>query len=141
MNIVNKSYESRFGFHPCDYDTFIKLKKLKKYYFQALYRHAEWQRWDRKAPQNQVIRRYKKNDKGQRIGYEIVGEKLQPKLYPVFGELRFVGKGNHALNDMGVLSAFDSARRPCSSSELVTPLNITIEQIDNMLSHLEKFEN
>lgn len=27
-----KTYESRWGHHPCDHDTYLKLKKLYKFY-------------------------------------------------------------------------------------------------------------
>ena len=141
MTTVQNVSKSRFGFHACDHETFLKLKKLKKFYFKALRRNGEWNRWSRKEPQNRVEIKWYRNDKGQKTGSEIVGPKVEPKLYPVFGQKRYIPTNDHALNDMGVLAAYDAARRPYATSDEVKAIAITVEQIDNMLSHLEKFDN
>ena len=52
-----KTYESRWGHHPCDHDTYLKLKKLYKFYWQYLRDYAAWERWERKMPHNRVIRK------------------------------------------------------------------------------------
>ena len=51
---MNISLQSRFGFHPCDYELFAKLKCLHKHYWQTLYDFHRWHRWWRKQPQNRV---------------------------------------------------------------------------------------
>lgn len=135
------AYQSRWGWHSCDHETYLKLKKLKKLYFKALHRNAEWERWVRKQPQNQVLRKWFRNDKGQKTHFEIVGPMVEPKIYPVFGGKRYVPKGEHALNDMGVLDAYNNARTPRATPDEVKPIGLTIEQINNMLAHLEKVDN
>lgn len=45
-------YESKWGCHPCDYQGFLKLKRLHGAYYQALRLIAKHKRWERKAPQN-----------------------------------------------------------------------------------------
>lgn len=140
MTAIQNVNKSRWGYHACDHATFLKLKKLKKLYFKALYRYGEWVRWDRKQPQNRILRKWYRNDKGQKTGFEIVGKKPEPQMYPVFGSYRYVAEGCHPLNDMGVLDAFNIARHPYPTPEAVQPLGLTVEQIDNMLAHLEKFE-
>ena len=72
-------HESKFGFHPCNVDTYMKLKKLNYWFLQAQRRAAEWNRWARKDKQSRVIREFIRNDKGQKIGCKIVGPKPEPK--------------------------------------------------------------
>lgn len=47
-----QSFKSRWGFHPCDYETFRKLKAIHKWFWEFLHDYAAWQRWDRKFPKN-----------------------------------------------------------------------------------------
>jgi len=44
----SNTFPSRFGFHPCDRQTFLKLKALKKYYWQNVRDFYRWWRWQRK---------------------------------------------------------------------------------------------
>ena len=50
--------KSRFGYHPCSYETFRKLKDLHKAYWQAVRDFHRWFRWDRKESQNQPEPKY-----------------------------------------------------------------------------------
>jgi hypothetical protein len=45
-------YESKRGFHPCDYNGFLKLKRLHKEYYKGLRIIAQHKRWERKQQQN-----------------------------------------------------------------------------------------
>ena len=47
-------FKSRFGFHPCDYMVYSKLKELHKAYYKALKEFHRWVRWDRKMPKNRI---------------------------------------------------------------------------------------
>jgi len=60
-------FASTWGFHPCDYETFIKICKLRQHYQRSLREAKAWFVWARKAERN-------------RRGPE-------PKLTPVFNEL------------------------------------------------------
>ena len=80
-------YESKFGFHPCDIETYMKLKKLNYWFSQAQHKAAEWNRWARKDEQNRVIRKFIRNDQGQKIGAEIVGPKTEPDLDSIFFDI------------------------------------------------------
>ena len=82
----NKVYQSAWGFHPCDKDTYIKLRKLNYWFLKAQIRAAEWNRWERKDEQNRVIRKFIRNDRGQKIGCKIVGPKPEPKTECPFCE-------------------------------------------------------
>ena len=56
--------KSRFGFHTCSYDVYLKLKQLNKYYQDSQRLASKWFRWIRKSPHNR---------KGE-----------EPKINPVF---------------------------------------------------------
>jgi hypothetical protein len=45
-------HKSKWGYHPCDYATFLKLKKLNYRLLVAKRKAAAWHRWDRKATHN-----------------------------------------------------------------------------------------
>ena len=47
-------FQSRFGFHPCDYQTYRKLKFLNQVCLKAIRLAHAWTRWKRKDPQNRV---------------------------------------------------------------------------------------
>lgn len=49
---TNSPSQSKWGFHPCDYETYLKLKALHKHYWQSLYDFHRWYRWWRKQPEN-----------------------------------------------------------------------------------------
>lgn len=140
MTVIQNVSQSRFGFHACNYETYKKIKKLYGFYWKALRRNAEWERWNRKEPQNRILRKWYRNEKGQKTGFEIVGPKPEPQRYPIFGTLNYVPKGGHALKAMGVVDAYLTAKHPYATPEAVKPLGLSVEQIDNMLAHLEKFE-
>lgn len=41
--------KSRWGFHVCSHDTYLKLKAIKKSYFEALKQSADYRRWKNKT--------------------------------------------------------------------------------------------
>lgn len=141
MTTIQNVHKSRFGFHACDYPTFLKIKKLHKLYWQAVRRHAEWVRWDRKLPKNRLLKKWYRNEKGQKTGFEIIGPKPEPKRYPIFGALNYIPQGEPSLSSMGVINDYLIARHPYATPEEVKPLCLSIEKIDNMLSCLENFES
>ena len=42
-------YKSRWGYHPCDYETFLKLKELNKLFEKSKQDAKNWYRWARKS--------------------------------------------------------------------------------------------
>jgi len=77
-------YESKWGFHPCNREIYAKLRKLNYWLLQAKKSASAYTRWFRKEEQNRVIRKKIRNEKGQVIGYEIIGPKNEPKLHEPF---------------------------------------------------------
>ena len=97
---MTETFESRFGFHPCDYATFVKLKRVHKGYHEALRKVAAHRRWARKMPHN-------------RNGPE-------PAVSAVYREL-------HACPE--VVAEFHDARRPQPEADLVQPLRLSCERL------------
>ena len=54
MNLNTTIFQSRWGYHPCNFQLFLKLKSLHRWYWQTLYDFHRWHRWWRKEPQNRV---------------------------------------------------------------------------------------
>ena len=125
-------FQSRFGFHSCDYVTFVKLKRLKKLYWQAVRRWAAWRRWDRKEyrffmkPRQYGVRR-------ERSDIPIP----EPVCCPVWQGSRWTS--NSILSDYGISAAFEAARHPVAKAEDVKPLGLHITEIDLMLAEAEEW--
>ena len=118
-------HKSRWGFHPCTWKTFWKLKLIHKWYWQTAHAYANWKRWQRKLPQNRIIRRWIRDTSGRRIGYEVVGPRPEPAYCPAF-----VDQGG--LTDQGFLADYQNARMPQTSPETVSPLSHAPEMIERM---------
>jgi hypothetical protein len=140
-------FRSRWGFHPCDYQTYRKLKFLNQVYVQAVRRAHAWARWKRKDPHNRVMRRRIRNEKGQTIGYEPPVPRPEPKICFVFSqkvfERRHVDKkGNFSregfleekvvMEDLWIAADYASARKPVADPALVQPLHHTQAEIEEL---------
>lgn len=142
---------SKWGWHPCDYQTFLLLKELHRAYWQALRRYAEWRRWARKQPQNRVIRRKIVDSSGRKIGSEVIGPRPEPPLHPLFCVRQPVVHVRHehgqarreetewvGFHDHGIPEAYRRARRPVARPEDVMPLPIGPEEIRRLADALGK---
>jgi hypothetical protein len=140
-------FQSRWGFHSCDYLTFRKLKLLNQVYLQAVRLAHAWQRWKRKDPHNRVMRRRIRNDKGQTIGYEPPVPMSEPRLCRVFSqkvfEKRHVDKNGNVFregfmeekvvtDDLCVPADYASARKPAADQTGVQPLHQTVAQLEEL---------
>lgn len=97
---MNETFKSRFGFHPCDYATFLMLKRVHKAYHEALRKVAAHRRWSRKRPHN-------------RHGPE-------PVVPAVYREL---------VACPALVRAFHEARTPRPAAEEVEPLVVRLGRI------------
>jgi len=131
--LTQETYKSRWGFHPCDYQTFKKLKFLHKLYHEALRKKAEWERWERKAPWNRVIRHKIRNSQGQVIGFQPPVCRPEPELCPVFNEKV---KEVHMRN-LDVFADYQNARHPSPLPEEVQPLKLSLEEIDRLYQQVQ----
>lgn len=134
--VQNQAHKSKFGYHACSYETYKKLKTLKTLYFQSLYQNAKVNRFNRKKFEN----RFKvsvRNEKGQRIGWRFNDSVVEPFRYPFFQQKRYIAPGCHALDDCGILQAFEIARKPYEKNKVV-PLNLSEDRIDEMLAEFQQ---
>jgi hypothetical protein len=140
-------FQSRWGFHPCDYSTYRKLKFLHHVYQRAVRMAHAWERWKRKDPHNRVMRRRIRNAKGQTIGYEAPVPIAEPRICPIFSqrhlENRHVDKNGNffregfleekvVTDDLGISGDYVAARRPVKELAEVRPLRVGLETIDTL---------
>jgi hypothetical protein len=140
-------FQSRWGFHPCDYQTYRKLKILNQVYQQGIRLAHAWVRWNRKDPHNRVLRRRIRNEKGQTIGYEPPVPLPEPRICSVFAqkivETRHVDKqGNFSregfraekvvTDDLWIPADYASARKPVADPAEVQPLHYTIAELEEL---------
>jgi hypothetical protein len=140
-------HQLRWGWHPCDYATFRLLKRLNRACEEARRQFAAWQRWHRKMPHNRVVRRWLRDGQGRRIGCEIVAPRPEPPLSPLFCVRRltpsFWGQDGKPLkearlveevvfDDLGIPTAYRTARKPASSPEMVQPLSLAVEELQRL---------
>jgi hypothetical protein len=145
MSTVQPVFQCRWGFHPCDYSTYRKLKSLNLVYQKAVRLAQAWKRWKRKDPHNRVVRRRLRNKRGQTIGYAPPLPLAEPPLCPVFSHKVFekshVDKTG-AYRQEGFLEEkvvteepwistdYAAARRPVAHAAEVRPLYHTLAEID-----------
>ena|SRR5688500_9827370 len=78
----NVPFKGRWGYYPCDYETWQSIKELRFRWFLTLRRFAARRRWERKQPQNRVVRRRVRAG-GKPVGWEILGPAPEPQM-PAF---------------------------------------------------------
>jgi hypothetical protein len=142
-------FPSRWGYHPCDYETYGLLKKLSAFFHRARRRLAEWKRWNRKMPHNRLIRRTIRDAVGRKVASEIIGFRPEPPLDPLFtSRERVIRHGNGdqpsieriSLNYTDLPDAYRSARSPQPKPELVEPLRYTPEEIRRLVAEAEAWQ-
>jgi hypothetical protein len=127
-------HEGRWGFYPCDKETYFKLKELHKFYMKAVQLEYQWQRWDRKDPDNRVIKRHVRNAKGQKIGSMVVGPMPEPKRFSPFYKDGFL---EHA----EIMVDYQNAKKPKSKKEDVKPLLLSKDQIGLLLAKAKDWQS
>ena len=108
--------QGKYGFYPCDYETYEKLKKLHKWYYQTLKDYAKWYRWNAKEPKNKFYwePRLAKTDKKVRSSRPIP----EPKYCTVFVPRPGMVLKN-AVDDLNIIAAYRNARMPQPDAESV----------------------
>jgi hypothetical protein len=143
-------FRSRWGYHPCDYETYLLLKKLNGCYEAALRAFAVWQRWARKEPQNRVQHRRVRNDKGQTIRTEVIGPLPEPRLSALFCTKARVltheaGHGTRegwrvALNEsLRIAEVYRRARAPAATPEAVTALPWSVAEVRHLVEQASEW--
>lgn len=102
------SYRSRWGYHPCNFETYRKLRRLHKAYYEGLRLLARWKRWRAKKPHNR---------RGP--------EPAVPEVY-------------RQICASPIVAEYHAARRPVPEPDQVKPLGIQGEQIDRWVAQLSE---
>ena len=130
MTVNPSPFCSRFGFHPCDYATYQKLRRLHRWYWQTVRDFHRWWRWQRKLPHN-------------RQGNE-------PPFCPLFVEDRpwrrpkrshgqdAVRRYPKALVDRGMVAWYHAARMP-RAEPLAAWDEVTLQEIDRLFAEAEAY--
>lgn len=153
MNTVTENgvHQSKWGFHPCSKETSKKLRFLNGVYAKAQHMAGAWERWERKLPHNRVVKRAIKDEKGIKVGTEVVldaqGQPVpwkEPEICTLFHDKipssvdRWGGKIGGRAEDNGfgadILAASRQARTPQATPQTVKPLPFSDEEIDRLCS-------
>ena len=141
-------FRSRWGFHPCDYETYRKLKFLHLIHEKAIRLAAAWQRWYRKERQNRVIRRRIRNEQGQVIGFASPVPMPEPAICSVFSrkvsEKRQVDRQGRwskegfvhekvITDSFWIAQDYASARKPARDAAEVRAIHHNVAEIDAMV--------
>lgn len=151
MNTVLEKavHQSKWGFHSCSKEISKKLRFLNGVFAKAQHMAGAWERWERKLPQNRVVKRAIKDSKGIKIGTEVVldaqgkpVEWKEPQVCDLFHDKipssvdRWGGKIGGRAEDNGfgakILAASRQARTPQPTPEAVTPLLFSDEEIERL---------
>lgn len=130
MTTDTTRYKSRWGFHPCGYEFFQKLKYLYKIYWQTVYDFHRWHRWWRKDEHNRI---------GPEPIYCPVFVEDKPWCKPVktHGEEGFKLYPKTII-DHGIVELYRSARIP--RPEPVQPLDADLmNRIESLTVQVEAF--
>jgi hypothetical protein len=145
--------KGRYGWYPCDWETFKKLKELNKALTKARHQKAAWERWYRKMPHNRVMRTKLKDSNGRTVGYAAPVPMPEPKLCPLFCE-KYTKKvqwdKHHVYHKGGVEETFVDlttlpiekdyrlARYPAPAEEACEPLSLQADVINELYAKLCK---
>jgi hypothetical protein len=76
--------KGKYGYYPCNYEMYKKLKRLNLLYFDAMKSKNKWERWYKKDPHNRVTRQKLRDSSGRVVGYEAPLPVAEPEVCPIF---------------------------------------------------------
>ena len=131
---------SRWGFHPCSHETYLKLKELNKLFWKAQRVAGAWLRWNRKDSGNRYYWDYLPSSGPRPKKVRSNRAIPKPQMCSVWG---FVSRwGDSAqLDSKGVCGDYRNARMPCKNRTDVKPLKLSIKQIETMLSQAREWDS
>lgn len=125
-------HKSRWGYHPCSYEDFLKLKLTHKLLLRAYCDVKRWVRWYHKEPQNRKTEEPVHPSFLVHHGYHRVNER-------VFYGCGFAQYQNQNLY-LHVLEQYQRARKPVATPAEVLPLNLPTGY-EEIIKKLEAFYN
>lgn len=140
MSIVaQKTFQSKFGFHPISKEYSKKLRFINGVYAKAQHVAGSWERWANKEEQNRVLKKSIRNDQNQVVEREIIGVWEEPKVCPLFHDTKSKVIYNWGFcraraldNGIGqkIIEASRQARTPMPNEKDVLPFPFTEKEID-----------
>jgi hypothetical protein len=127
------THQGKYGYYPCDWDTYRKLKAINFAYSKALHGKKQWERWERKDPKNRVIRVKLKNSAGQVVGYQAPIPMSEPPICPVF--CKKINFDKVVISD-SLYDDYRRARYPKPIPEAVEHLKNNLETINWLYSQI-----
>lgn len=120
--MTETEHQSRWGFHPCCHQDFLKIKLLHKHYWLAKIAEAAYNRYYNKQPQNRFIRKQNK----------ILLTNPIPMPVPFFPAVYA------KILKKPIVPVYQQARHPLPNSEMVKPLLISMSQVRELLTEIEE---
>lgn len=128
-------FKTKWGYVAYSYEDYSKLKRLNRIFCKARINAARWNRWHRKQPHNRVQKRWLRNEKGQKIGYEVVGPLSEPVVCELFSKMhRWY---DELVTDNTVEIEYRKSRKPVYNSEDVIKAELSSSEIDELLVKAE----
>lgn len=144
-------FKSKWGFHPCDRETYLKLKKLNHWIMRSEIEFATWQRFYRKQPHNRkgsppkdinhILYRTKDTD----MKPEYMNSEMAHFLYTDKvvcednGLIDFYHIKERTFLKNLVRNNYRFAKYPTEKEEQVIHLTISKKVIDNLYDHMQNF--
>lgn len=141
-------FETNWGYVTYSYEDYKKLKRLNFIFQKARVRAAQWARWVRKAPHNRIQKIWIRNEKGQKIGYEVAGLLSEPKICDLFSTklvdtnrnpLERWFDGYYIRTDNAVEIEYQKSHRPVSTEAEVVESEFSSSDIRKLLKKAEKW--
>jgi hypothetical protein len=124
-------FETKWGFVAYSYEDYKKLKRLNKIFCKARTNAACWNRWARKDEHNRVQKKWIRNEKGQKTGYEVVGPLAEPIVCKLFSKKH--KWFDEYVTDNMIEIEYSNSHKPVLDKEGVIEAGFTSEQIDSLL--------
>jgi hypothetical protein len=133
----NQVFETKWGYVAYSYEDYQNLKRLNKIFCKARVNAARWNRWARKEPQNRVQKKWIRNEKGQKIGHEIVGPLSEPVVCDLFSKKhRWF---NEYVTDNKIEEEYRRSHKPVKTEEEVIKAGFSGSEIRDLLRKAEKW--
>jgi len=133
MSVTQGIHRSRWGYHPCDLATWLRIKRLRFLWFRTVRRLAAWRRWNNKLPHNRIIWRRLRRDDGNPVGWEHAGPWTEPAV-PDFMVCDQCGQ--RVLAHEWIEPCYRQAKWPTSDPQEPWPAE-RLSEIDELLDRLE----
>jgi hypothetical protein len=133
MSVTQGIFRSRWGYHPCDWNAWIRIKRLRFLWFLTVRRLAAWRRWNNKLPHNRVIWRRIRGDDSRPVAWEKIGALAEPRVAEFMVREEW---GRRQMAHSWIEESYRQAKRPAIEPAAPWPA-ARLKEIDELLDRLE----